>query len=140
MEDLTPETTAAAEAPADALGNSQSAETPDQAFDLEYVTKLRQEAAEGRVKAKRAESLARQAMRAIAEKDGRLIDADVLAFDTEFLDDDGLVDESKVGAAIASLVERKPHLAAQRPTSAIPQGARPEPDRVDLHGMLRANA
>ena len=61
MEDLTPN----AEAPAEALGNSETAAEPEQVFDLEYVTKLRSEAAEGRVKAKRAESLARQAMRAV---------------------------------------------------------------------------
>jgi hypothetical protein len=136
MEDLTPD----AEGPAEALGNSETASEPDQVFDLEYVTKLRSEAAEGRVKAKRADGLARQAVKALAAKDGRLIDVDDLAFDGAFLDDDGLVDSEKVSAAIAELVERKPHLAAKRPTATVPQGARPEPERVDLHAMLRARA
>jgi hypothetical protein len=138
MEDLTPETPA--ETPVEALGNSQSAEDADQVFDLEYVTKLRQEAAEGRVKAKRADTLARQTVKALAANDGRLIDVDDLAFDAQFLDDDGLVDSEKVTAAIDELVKRKPHLAAQRPSGIVPQGARPEPTRLDLHGMLRANA
>jgi len=138
MEALTPETPA--EIPAEALGNSQSAEDAAQVFDLEYVTKLRQEAAEGRVKAKRADSLARQTVKALAANDGRLIDVDDLAFDAQFLDDDGLVDSEKITAAIDELVKRKPHLAAQRPSGIVPQGARPEPTRLDLHGMLRANA
>jgi len=138
MEDLTPETPV--ETPVEALGNSQSVEDAEQVFDLEYVTKLRQEAAEGRVKAKRVESLARQTVKALAAKDGRLIDVEDLAFDSQFLDDEGLVDSEKITAAIDELVKRKPHLAAQRPSGIVPQGARPEPDRVDLHGMLRARA
>jgi hypothetical protein len=138
MEDLTPETPA--ETPVVALGNSQSAEDADQVFDLEYVTKLRQEAAEGRVKAKRADTLARQTVKALAANDGRLIDVDDLAFDAQFIDDDGLVDSEKVTSAIDDLLKRKPHLAAQRPSGIVPQGARPEPTRLDLHGMLRANA
>lgn len=109
-------------------------------FDADYVAKLRNEAAEHRVKAKRSDDLARQLVRALAKADGRLIDADDLAYDANYLDDDGLVDVEKVSAAIDTLVERKPHLAAQRPTSTLPQGARPEPDRVDLHGILRSNA
>ena len=140
MEDLTPETDAEATTTAEALGNSQSPEDAEQVFDLEYVTKLRQEAAEGRVKAKRADSLARQTVKALAANDGRLIDVDDLAFDQQFLDEDGIVDADKVTAAIDELVKRKPHLAAQRPSGIVPQGARPEPTRVDLHGMLRANA
>ena len=113
---------------------------PEQTFDADYVAKLRNEAAEHRVKAKRSDDLARQLVRALAKADGRLIDADDLAYDSAYLDDDGLVDVDKVTAAIDTLVERKPHLAAQRPTSTLPQGARPEPNRVDLHGILRSNA
>lgn len=112
----------------------------EQTFDAEYVAKLRNEAAEHRVKAKRSDDLARQLVRALAKADGRLIDADDLAYDSTYLDDDGLIDVDKVTAAIDTLVERKPHLAAQRPTSTLPQGARPEPDRLDLHGILRSNA
>ena len=79
-------------------------------------------------------------MKALAANDGRLIDVDDLAFDQQFLDEDGIVDADKVTAAIDELVKRKPHLAAQRPSGIVPQGARPEPTRVDLHGMLRGNA
>ena len=105
-------------------------------FDAAYVSKLRQEAADNRVKAKRADDLARQVVRAMARADGRLIDADDLAFDVAFIDDDGMVASDRVVAAIDKLVERKPHLAARRPTGQMAQGARPEPERVSLLGLL----
>lgn len=126
--------------PAESNGEPSIEKDQAELFDAEYVSKLRNEAAEHRVKAKRSDDLARQLVRALAKADGRLIDADDLAYDSAYLDDDGLVDVDKVTAAIDALVERKPHLAAQRPTSTLPQGARPEPDRVDLHGILRSNA
>lgn len=109
-------------------------------FDAAYVSKLRQEAADNRVKAKRADDLARQVVRAMTRADGRLIDADDLAFDAAFLDDDGLVDSDRVVAAIESLIDRKPHLAARRPTGPIAQGAMPEPEEVSLLGLLRGRA
>lgn len=112
----------------------------EQTFDAEYVSKLRAEAAEHRVKAKRVDDLARQLVRSLAQVDGRLIDVNDLAFDPQLLDDDGLVDNDRVIAAIDALIETKPHLAKQRPTPIAAQGARPQPDRVDLHGILRAHA
>jgi hypothetical protein len=124
----------------EALGNSESPQEPEEVFDPAYVAQLRQEAAQGRVKAKRADALARQAVKAIAAGDGRLIDADDLAFDPQFLDDDGLVDTDRVTSAIASLIERKPHLAARRPTSAIAQGAQPDPGQVSLLDLLSGRA
>lgn len=127
-------------APAESNGEPSIEKDQAELFDADYVAKLRNEAAEHRVKAKRSDDLARQLVRALTKADGRLIDADDLAYDSAYLDDDGLVDVDKVTAAIDALVERKPHLAAQRPTSTLPQGARPEPDRVDLHGILRSNA
>lgn len=140
MEELTTPPEPETDVAVPATSTPETAEQAEQVFDLEYVTKLRQEAAEGRVKAKRADDLARQALRAITANDGRLIDPDDLAFDAAFLDDDGLLDSGKVTEAIESLISRKPHLASKRPTTTISQGARPEPTRVDLHGMLRANA
>jgi len=124
----------------EALRNSESPQDAEPTFDPAYIAQLRQEAAEGRVKAKRADALARQAVRAIVKGDGRLIDADDLAFDAQFLDDDGLVDAEKVTAAIDSLVERKPHLAARRPSSEIPQGAQPMAGQVSLLDLLQGRA
>jgi hypothetical protein len=109
-------------------------------YEAEYVERLRKEAGDYRVRAKRSDALARQAVASMVRADGRLIDHDDLAFDDAMLDDDGLIDADKVQAAIDALVERKPHLAAQRPNASIPQGARPEPDRLDLHSILRTNA
>lgn len=134
--EVAPETPA--ETPAEALGNSQSPEQGDGTYDAAYVAKLRQEAAESRVKAKRADALARQATRAITAHDGRLIDPDDLAFTDEFLDDDGLVNSDRVVAAIESLIERKPHLAARRPNSTIAQGVQPEPEAVSLLGLMQS--
>lgn len=121
----------------EALSNAESSQESDGTFDPAYIAQLRQEAAEGRVKAKRADALARQAVKAIAASDGRLIDADDLAFDQQFLDDEGLVDTDRVRAAIAALVERKPHLAARRPSSSITQGAQPEASQATLLDFLR---
>lgn len=114
-------------------------ETPQEAptFDSTYVERLRNEAADYRVKAKRADALARQALRAMTAHDGRLIDPDDLTFDETYLDDDGLLDTSKVTAAIDALIERKPYLAARRPIKPIAQGARPEREPVNLAAILR---
>lgn len=122
--------------PADTVEAPAEEPRTEPEFDAAYVSKLRQEAADNRVKAKRADDLARQVVRAMARADGRLIDADDLAFDVAFIDDDGMVDSDRVVTAIDALVERKPHLAARRPDGPIPQGARPEPDNVTLLGIL----
>ena len=137
------ETTPTDEAPespdnsTEAHRNSESPQESEGTFDPAYIAQLRQEAAQGRVKAKRADALARQATKAIAASDGRLIDPDDLAFDEQFLDEEGLVDADRVRVAIDSLVERKPHLAARRPSSSITQGAQPEPGQVSLLDFLR---
>jgi len=137
QEPTTEEAPVSLEEPTEALANSESPQDAEPTFDPGYIAQLRQEAAEGRVKAKRADALARQAVKAITRSDGRLIDADDLAFDAQFLDDDGLVDAEKVTAAIDSLVERKPHLAARRPSSEIPQGAQPMSGQVSLLNLLQ---
>lgn len=140
MTDETPTIEDAAESVTEtpeALRNSESPEQAEGTFDPAYIAQLRQEAAQGRVKAKRADALARQATKAIAAGDGRLIDPDDLAFDEQFLDEEGLVDSERVRAAIDSLMERKPHLAARRPSSSLTQGAQPEPGQVSLLDFLR---
>lgn len=126
------------ETPATDTADAAEVEATEPEFDAGYVSKLRQEAADNRVKAKRADDLARQVVRAMARADGRLIDADDLAFDGAFIDDDGMVDSDRVVAAIDALVERKPHLAARRPNTPIAQGARPEPENVTLLGILNS--
>jgi hypothetical protein len=136
MTEPMPEPDSSEQAP-EALRNSESPQDSDSTFDPAYIAELRQEAAEGRVKAKRADALARQAVNAIVQGDGRLIDADDLAFDAQFLNDDGLVDAERITAAIDSLVERKPHLAARRPSSPITQGAQPMAGQVSLLDLLQ---
>ncbi len=109
-------------------------------FEREYVQKLRDEAAGHRVKAKRAEALAARLVAAQAALTGKLADPTDLPFTEDLLDDDGLVDEDKVRAAVDGLVKRKPHLAARRPTGNVGQGARPETPDVGLAAMLRRGA
>ena len=109
-------------------------------FDATYVERLRTEAAQARVKAKRADALARQVVEAYVSGEGRLHDPADLAWSDDFLDEHGLVDTVKVRAAIDQLVERKPYLAARRPVEPHPQGARPEPARVNLAAILRERA
>ena len=141
MTDENPTTEDAAESVTEtpeALRNSESPDQSEGTFDPAYIAQLRQEAAQGRVKAKRADALARQATKAITASDGRLIDPDDLAFDEQFLDEEGLVDSDRVRAAIDALVERKPHLAARRPSSSLTQGAQPAPGQVSLLDFLRA--
>jgi hypothetical protein len=60
---------------------------------------------------------------------GRPPDPADLPFADEVLDDDGLVDEDKVHAAVDDLISRKPHLTARRPMGKVGQGARPRPPR-----------
>lgn len=129
-------------APATDVEATTDTEPADQArtFDATYVERLRTEAAQARVKAKRADALARQVVEAYVTGDGRLHDASDLAYSEEYLDDEGMVDTAKVRAAIDALIERKPYLAARRPVEPIAQGARPEPVSVNLANILRARA
>ncbi len=110
------------------------------AFDREYVQKLRDEAAGHRVKAKRADTLAARLVTAQAALTGKLADPTDLPFTDKLLDDDGLVDESKVQAAVEDLIKRKPHLAARRPTGDVGQGARLESPEIGLGALLRRGA
>jgi hypothetical protein len=118
-----------------------SDETVEQeTFDRAYVQKLRDEAAGHRVKAKRADGLAAALVTAQAALTGRMADPTDLPYDEELLDDDGLVDNDKVTAAVEDLLRRKPHLAARRPHGDVGQGARPESSEVGLASLLRRGA
>ncbi|MDP9429961.1 MAG: hypothetical protein M3P31_00270 [Actinomycetota bacterium] len=109
-------------------------------FDREYVQKLRDEAAGHRVRAKRTDALNARLATAQAALTGKLADPTDLPFTDDLLDDDGLVDEAKVHAAVDDLIKRKPHLAARRPTGNVGQGARPELPEIGLAAMLRRGA
>lgn len=115
-------------------------EDEPETFDREYVQKLRDEAAGHRVKAKRADALAAALVTAQAAGTGRLVDPTDLPFSEELLDDDGVPDPDKVGAAVEELVRRKPHLAARRPRGDVGQGARPEAQEEGLAALLRRGA
>jgi hypothetical protein len=109
-------------------------------FDREYVQKLRDEAAGHRVKAKRTDALNARLVTATAALTGKLADATDLPFDEALLDEEGLVDDDLVRAAVDELIARKPHLAARRPRGDVGQGARPEPDDTGLASLLRRGA
>ncbi len=123
-------------AAADTAAGAETTET----FDREYVQKLRDEAAGHRVKAKRTDALNARLATAQAALTGKLADPTDLPFTDDLLDDDGLVDEDKVRAAVEDLIKRKPHLAARRPTGNVGQGARPEAPEIGLAAMLRRGA
>ncbi len=116
---------------------SPTGDTEPESFDREYVQKLRDEAAGHRVKAKRTDALNARLATAQAALTGKLADPTDLPFTDNLLDDDGLVDEDKVRAAVDDLVKRKPHLAARRPTGNVGQGARPETATFGLAELLR---
>jgi len=113
----------------------ETTEAEPESFPREYVERLRQEAADARVKAKRTDELATRLHGALVTATGRLADPSDLAFDEEHLDD-----EAALTAAIDDLLGRKPHLASRRPVGDIGQGATATSESVDLAQMLRARA
>ncbi len=118
----------------------------EEQFSREYVEGLRKEAAEHRVKAKRADDLQQRLMDAAVREGtaGILEDEDDLRANrglTELVDADGFPDVEKVRAAAKELAEQKPHLARRRPSGDIGQGPRPEPSPVfDFAAKLREAA
>ncbi|WP_425309094.1 hypothetical protein AADG42_10145 [Ammonicoccus fulvus] len=107
-------------------------ETAD-TFPREYVEKLRSEAAEARVKAKRADTLARELFVARVAATGRLADPSDLDFSDELLADPAAMD-----AAIDDLIARKPHLATRTPRGSVGQGVSEPSNTVNLAAILRA--
>ena len=104
-------------------------------FPREYVEKLRQEAAEARVKAKKAEGYAQALFAARVAATGRLADPSDLPFDETLVDDLPAME-----AAIDALIAQHPHYATRKPRGDVGQGASGPADTVDLAGMLRARA
>lgn len=111
---------------------------PAQTFDADYVKALRAEAAEYRVKAKRADALAQQALAALVTADGRLIDPSDLQYSEEFAGKDGTLDTAAVRTAIDALIDAKPHLARKRPTGPIAQGVRPSKAEPNLLQIIQS--
>lgn len=113
-------------------------ETPEedpQTFPREYVEKLRSEAAEHRIRAKRADDYAARLHTALVAATGRLADPDDLPYDEAHLEDAASLEQ-----AIDDLLTRRPHLASRRVTGTVGQGATDTGSAVDLAGLLRARA
>ncbi len=110
-------------------------ESDAETFPREYVVKLRQEAADARVKAKDRDTLAERLHLALVAATGRLADPSDLVFDDEHLDNAEALD-----AAIDELLTRKPHLASRRVVGDVGQGATGGGSDVDLAGILRSAA
>jgi hypothetical protein len=55
-------------------------------------------------------------------------------------EEDGYPDHDAILAAARQLVQERPHLGSRRPSRTIEQGALPEPQSVDLAGLLRSRA
>lgn len=104
-------------------------------FPREYVEKLRNEAAEARVKAKKAEQYAHELHAARVAATGRLADPSDLPFDERHLDDLPTLE-----AAIDELLSRKPHLATRTPRGSVGQGLSASTETLDLAGILRSRA
>lgn len=120
----------------DAQEDAQDAQDDAETFPRAYVEKLRQEAADARVRAKRADDLARELFTARVAATGRLADPNDLPFDDALL-----ADMPALEAAIDELVALHPHYAARRPRGDIGQGATGSAaGTVNLAGLLRARA
>lgn len=111
------------------------AEVEQEQFPRAYVEQLRQEAADARVRARRADDLAQQLFSARVAATGLLADPTDLPYDEQLLDD-----QAAMEAAIEALITAKPHLASRIPRGDIGQGASGAADIVDLAAILRAGA
>ena len=136
VDEAVPVLTDAVEASQDTPEVSQDAEP--QTFSADYVKQLRDEAAAHRVKAKRLDEANRRTVAGIAELDGRLINPDEITLTDDMLDDNGIVDKSRVQAAIQALLQEKPYLGKRTPTTTLPQGVRQDVEQpVSLFQLVR---
>jgi hypothetical protein len=96
--------------------------TDEDSFPRAYVEQLRAEAAEQRVKAKRADDLLAYAARVAVERYAADILADPrsLTYDDSMADDYGLPDGAKIEQAARALVEARPYLG--KPGGDVLQG------------------
>lgn len=127
------------ETPETAPDASEAQEAPQDAqetFPRAYVERLRQEAAEARTRAKKADEYARELFTARVAATGRLADPTDLPFDAGHLDS-----PDALNAAIDALLDAKPHLASRVPRGNVGQGAgTASHDEVDLAALLRRGA
>ena len=114
----------------------EAAQDDAETFPRAYVEKLRAEAADARVKAKKADDLARELFTAKVTATGRLADPSDLAYDEALV-----ADADALNAAIDGLLAAKPHLASRTPRGDVGQGPTGGDNaHVDLAAMLRAGA
>lgn len=138
VEESPTETTEAPETPTGDQSESvqDGQEETEETFPRPYVEKLRQEAADARVKAKDRDTLAQRLHTAQVAATGRLADPADLPYNEEHLDD-----EEALEAAVDDLLQRKPHLASRRPRGDVGQGQSSDSTgSVDLAAMLRSRA
>lgn len=128
------ETTEAVE-PEATQDTQEAPEDEQEVFPAAYVRQLRQEAAEARVRAKKADDYAKELFHARVAAMGKLADPTDLAFDDKLLDDHPALER-----AVDELIGRKPHLAARTPRGDIGQGSSGAGATVDLADILRRNA
>lgn len=135
--ETTPEATEVTEAPESAPETPEveepTKELEGETFSKEYVAKLRKEAAENRVRAKRADELGAALFIERVRATGKLADPTDLPVDLELLDDADALSE-----AIGTLLAKKPHLASRTPRGNVGQGSTGAGGNVDLAAMLRA--
>lgn len=130
-------------------------ETEEATFDAAYVKSLRSEAAARRREAKEGQERLTALEGELSELRAWRLDAaireanvgvmaladpaDLLTFGDRaaLVDDDGKPDPVRIEAAIAALIERKPHL--RRPWGSVNQGVQPMPtiqERETLGGII----
>ena len=134
-DDLTPNPTTEPDVDEQLMLSTEAAPDAAETFPREYVEKLRQEAADARVKAKRADDYARALFSARVAATGRLADPNDMPFDEALVDDMPALE-----AAIDELLNRHPHYAARTPRGDVGQGVSETSSNVDLAGILRARA
>ena len=91
---------------------------------------------------RRASSAARTSRRGQARPTSLEDPSDLLLHraEADLLDDDGMPDVDRIAEAARELDSQRPHLARRRPSGDVDQGARSEPEAVDLASMLRERA
>ena len=102
---------------------------------MTYVERLRRESAEHRTRAAKADELAAALWSARVSATGRLADPT----DLPMPEDVDPLDGEAVEAAVADLLERKPHLGARVPRGNAGQGYEQTPAAFSLGAALRAN-
>lgn len=124
--------------PVTASDSPQDADSEPDTFSRDYVNKLRDEAAQHRLRAKRTDAANARLLDALIASDGRLLDPEALPLSDDLLDDDGIVDPGKVADAVGSLVERKAYLLKPPAPAPLPQGVREDvPQPLSLLEVAR---